>query len=100
MTLLFMDGFDASDWNLGKYTAFNPSANIAPSSTTRFGDRASLSQTKLFVSAAMVVRKDFTAVAKIIVGVVAQDRAASATATTSSRSLATPGSPTTSTCAS
>lgn len=64
MALIFMDGFDASDYNLGKYSAFFPSATVL-TAATRYGTGLALNHT---ASSDQIVRKDFPAVAKVIVG--------------------------------
>lgn len=65
MALLFMDGFEASDYNLGKYQAFNANATIAVNASTRYGTGLCLGGT----GTGQLVRKDFTAATKLIVGV-------------------------------
>jgi hypothetical protein len=67
MALIFIDGFDGADYNLGKYNGFG--AHVLTSATSRFGTGLSLFPVGTSSSTSTVVRKDFPAVAKVIIGV-------------------------------
>ncbi len=68
MALIFFDGFDAADFNLGKYNSWGASNDIAPSTMTRFGTGLSLGTIAAATGNSAAVRKDFPPVAKVIIG--------------------------------